>query len=257
MTEIDPGAAADVLWRARAEGRLIDGLPDDCRPTELGDAYAIQDATDRMAGRRIGWKLAATGAGGRATLGVEQPLAGPLYERFEIPPGAELKFADIRMQTVEAEFGLVLGSDLPAGGAPYHHDQVLAALAAFVPAIEVPNTRYSDHRSAGAAQLTADLACGGFVVLGERFPDFDYASLPRRSVILTTAGGSAEGTGEKALGDPVEAVRWVANELASHGRGLVAGDVVITGSAAAVREPGRGDALADFGDLGTLTLILT
>ena len=74
---------------------------------------------------------------------------------------------------------------------------------------------------------------------------------------LTTANGEASGTGEKVLGDPVEAVRWLANELAEHGRSLKAGDVVITGAAAAVREPGTGDAVADFGDLGTLTLRLT
>jgi 2-keto-4-pentenoate hydratase len=257
VSEIDYATAAQTLWQARTDGRLLDGLPESQRPTDLGDAYRIQDETDSLAGRRVGWKLAATGAGGRTALGVDQPLAGPLYDRFEIGAGGALAFASVRMQTVEAEFGLELGADLTADGAPYDHDTVLGALSAFVPAIEVPNTRYSDHRSAGGALLTADLACGGWYVLGERFENFDYASLPGRSVTLTTAGGIASGTGEKVLGDPVEAVRWLANELAKHGRGLVAGDVVITGAAAAVREPGAGDAVADFGDLGTLTLTLS
>ena len=257
MSEIDYAAAARTLWQARTDGRLLDGLPEPQRPGDLGDAYRIQDETDALAGRRVGWKLAATGAGGRTALGVDQPLVGPLYDRFEIGAGGALAFATVRMQTVEAEFGLELGADLPADGAPYDHDAVLDALGAFVPAIEVPNTRYSDHRSAGGALLTADLACGGWFVRGERFENFDYASLPGRSVTLATASGSAEGTGAKVLGDPVEAVRWLANELAPHGRGLKAGDLVITGAAAAVREPGAGDAVADFGDLGTLTLRLT
>jgi 2-keto-4-pentenoate hydratase len=257
VSEIDYAAAAQTLWQARTDGRLLDGLPESQRPTDLGDAYRIQDETDPLAGRRVGWKLAATGAGGRTALGVDQPLAGPLYDRFEIGAGGTLAFASVRMQTVEAEFGLELGADLPAEGAPYDHDTVLGALGAFVPAIEVPNTRYGDHRSVGGALLTADLACGGWYVLGERIADFDYASLPGRSVTLTTANGEASGTGEKVLGDPVQAVRWLANELAGHGRSLKVGDVVITGAAAAVREPGSGDAVADFGDLGTLTLRLT
>jgi 2-keto-4-pentenoate hydratase len=257
MTDLDVTAAAGELWRARSEHELLDGLPADLRPRDLGDAYRIQDAFDAYAGRRVGWKLAATGAGGRAALGVDRPLAGPLYERYAITTGGSLAFGDIGMQTVEAEFGLMLASDLPADGAPYDRQSIVAALGAFVPAIEVPDTRYRDHRSAGGAQLTADTACGGYFVLGQRVTGYDPDALADHPVSLTTADGSASGTGAKVLGSPVEAVRWLANELARDGRGLRAGECVITGAAAAVRKPGSGPAVAHFGDLGTLTLILS
>jgi 2-keto-4-pentenoate hydratase len=257
MSDLDVTAAARELWRARSEQELLDDLPGDLRPRDLDDAYRIQDAFDVHAGRRVGWKLAATGAGGRTALGVDQPLAGPLYQRYAITDGGSLAFGDIRMGTVEAEFGLLLASDLPADGAPYDRQSILAALGAFVPAIEVPDTRYRDHRRAGGAQLTADTACGGYFVLGERVTGYDPDALTDHTVSLTTASGSASGTGAKVLGSPVEAVRWLANELARDGRGLRAGECVITGAAAAVREPGRGPAVANFGDLGTLTLILT
>jgi 2-keto-4-pentenoate hydratase len=39
-----------------------------------------------------------------------------------------------------------------------------------------------------------------------------------------------EGIGAAAMGHPLDAVAWVANHLAAHGRGLVYRDVVITGS---------------------------
>jgi 2-keto-4-pentenoate hydratase len=222
----------------------------------MGAAYAIQSELDRLAGPRVGWKLAATGAGGRAALGVDQPLAGPLYERFALTPGAELEFGAIRMNTVESEFGLILSADLSADQAPFDRTAVLSALGAFVPVIEIPNTRYRDHRSAGATLLTADAALAGFFVLGEPLTEFDPEALPQHPVTLTTAAGTADGTGAKVLGDPVEAVRWLANELAPHGRGLSAGECVITGAAAAIREPGAGDVHADFGPLGSLGLTL-
>ena len=256
MSEPGLASAAETLWRAWSEGELLDGLPEDQRPTDMAAAYAIQSELDRFAGSRVGWKLAATGAGGRAALGVEQPLAGPLYQRFALTAGAELEFGTIRMQTVEAEFGLILGTDLPPEQAPFDRTAVLRALGAFVPAIEIPNTRYRDHRNAGATLLTADAALAGYFLLGEPLADFDPEALPEHPLTLTTPAGTAEGTGAKVLGDPVEAVRWLANELAPHGRGLTTGDCVITGAAAAIREPGAGEVHADFGRLGSLQLTL-
>jgi 2-keto-4-pentenoate hydratase len=220
-------------------------------------AYAIQARLDDHAGRRVGWKIAATGAGGRAALGVEHPLAGPLYERFEDAPGDAVDLSRLRMRTAEAEFGFRLAKELPAELAPFDRAAVLDALGAFVPALEMQDTRYADHRSAGGPQLVADAACAGRFAFGPAVEDYDPESLPSHPVMLTSQHkGVVEGTGAKVLGDPVEAVRWLANELALHGRGLAVGDVVITGAAAAMRDPGHGWLVADFGALGMLELTL-
>jgi 2-keto-4-pentenoate hydratase len=250
--------AARILWDAWSSGVLLDELPDGLRPTDMAGAYAIQAGLDGHAGRRVGWKIAATGAGGRAALGVEHPLGGPLYERFEDEPGADVDVSGFRMRTVEAEFGFRLAQDLPAELAPFDRAAVLGALGAFVPAIEMPDTRYVDHRGVGGPQLVADAACAGRFTLGTPVKDYDPERLPAHPVTLTSEHkGVVEGTGAKVLGDPVEAVRWLANELALHGRGLAAGDVVITGAAAAIRDPGAGWLVADFGQLGTLELTLS
>jgi 2-keto-4-pentenoate hydratase len=162
------------------------------------------------------------------------------------------------MRTVEAEFGFRLAQDLPAELAPFDRAAVLGALGVFVPAIEMPDTRYVDHRGVGGPQLVADAACAGRFTLGTPVKDYDPERLPAHPVTLTSEHkGVVEGTGAKVLGDPVEAVRWLANELALHGRGLAAGDVVITGAAAAIRDPGAGWLVADFGQLGTLELTLS
>jgi 2-keto-4-pentenoate hydratase len=249
-------SAARTLWDAWDNGHTLDGLPAAVRPVDIPDGYRIQAELDRLAGERIGWKLAGTGAGGRAALGVEQPLAGPLYERFSLVPGAEVEFGRIRMRTIEAEFGFVLAATLRAERAPFDRAAVVAALGPFLPAIEIPNTRYVDHRVVGGPQLVADAACAGLFVLGEPVDDYDFGALPDHRVALVTATGVAEGTGEKVLGDPVEAVRWLGNDLAARGRDLTAGEIVITGAAAATREPGAGRSRADFGRLGSLEVSL-
>src|ERR1700730_3701030 len=161
------------------------------------------------------------------------------------------------MRIVEAEFGFVLAHDLPANAAPFDRASVLDALGAFVPALEVPNTRYTDHRSVGGAQLVADAACAGYFAFGEPVEHLDPAALPSAGVALTTPTTPGEGSGAKVLGDPVEAVRWLANALAEQGRHLHRDDTVITGSAVAVREPGVGLVDADFGALGRVSLELS
>jgi 2-keto-4-pentenoate hydratase len=257
MTLNDTGEAARLLWDAWTAGGHMDGLPADVRPADIAEGYAIQAQLDALGGRRAGWKIAATGAGGRAALGVEHPLAGPLYERFAVSSGAGVDFARMRMRTAEAEFGFALRADLPPSAAPFGREDVLHALGAFVPAIEMPDTRYRDHRAAGGPQLVADASCAGTFCLGTPVADYDPERLPAHEVTLHSAAQEpVRATGAKVMGDPVEAVLWLANELAGHGRGLAAGEVVITGAAAAVREPGAGRLFADFGALGTLELTL-
>jgi 2-keto-4-pentenoate hydratase len=257
-TQSAPGEAAHRIWAAWRDGRKLDGLPEGCRPADLDAAYAAQAELDTLGGERIGWKLAATGAGGRAALGVDQPLVGPLYKRFAVPDGGELSFGSVRMKTVEGEFGFVMAADLPPREAPYERADVLAALGAFVPAIEVPDTRYLDHRAAGGPQLVADAACAGTYVIGTPVSDYDPQALRTHETTLRVAGGEPiVGRGDKVLGDPVEAVRYLAEHLRTHERTLRAGDIIITGAATAAKDPTLGEVQADFGTLGRVTLTLT
>jgi 2-keto-4-pentenoate hydratase len=256
MTARD-ASAAELLWDTWQRGEIIAELPAELRPADTAEGYAIQARLDALAAPRTGWKIAATGVGGRKALGVDRPLAGPLYERFAVEPGGTIEFASFRMATIEAEFGFVMRGDLRASEAPFERDAVLAALGAFVPAIELPNTRYTAHRTVGGPQLVADASCAGVFVLGQRVEDYDREALRAHRVTFSTdATGAIEGTGEKVLGDPIEAVRWLANELAAHGRALMSGDAVITGAAVPVRDPGPGLAVADFGALGTVAVRL-
>ena len=63
---------------------------------------------------------------------------------------------------------------------------------------------------------------------------------------------ASEGVGGNVLGDPWNALLWLANRLRERGRTLEAGHVVTTGSAADVVQCEPGDVVtADFGPLGT------
>jgi len=65
----------------------------------------------------------------------------------------------------------------------------------------------------------------------------------------------ARGHGRDVMGDPFEAVAWLARRLAHRGSGLSAGDPVAVGSCTGLAQVLPGQALlARFGDVGSLRL---
>lgn len=254
--------AARLLWKLWQQGRVFDALPEACRPRSRAEGYAIQARLPQVAGRAtVGWKIAATSLAGQAHIKVGGPLAGRLLEGQVAGPGARLSLAGNRMRVAEPEFSFRFGAALPPRALPYGLDEVLAAVAAVHPSIEVPDSRYADFTVAGEAQLLADDACAGQWVLGESAgSDWRALDLARHGVHgrVRRADGTVrqrEGVGANVLGDPRAALCWLVNELSGLGLGLRAGEVVSTGTCMVPLEVAPGDAVeADFGVLGRVAL---
>ena len=246
--------AARILWSAWSEGRRIPTLPADCRPETLDDGYAVQRAVAARSGSAtIGWKLAATSKAGQAHIGVDAPLAGRLLESKAYRDGDRVPAGGLHMGVAEAEFAFRIGRDLPAADAPFSTGDVMGRVEALHVAIEIPDSRFVDFASAGAAQLAADTACAEYFVLGPAAPEswraVDLSSHP--VVFRVNRADASTGTGANVLGDPRVALAWIANDRAMRGEPLLAGEIVTTGTCVIPAAVGPGDELeADFGPLG-------
>jgi 2-keto-4-pentenoate hydratase len=245
--------AAEFLWSAWQERRVVDGVPAACRPGDLEAGYRVQAAlADLAASPLLGWKIAATSRAGQAHIGVTEPLAGRLFQRFAHGDGAVLPIGHNRMRVAEAEFAFRIGRDLPARAQVYTLDEVMAATDGLHVAIEVPDSRYVDYAKAGAPQLVADDACACFFVLGLAAAAWRHIDLRSHKVTLSRNGAlAAEGSGAAVLDDPRLALTWLANDRAKRGEGLKAGQVVTTGTCIVPAKIAPGDSVvADFGELG-------
>jgi 2-keto-4-pentenoate hydratase len=245
--------AAAFLWRTRIEQRRIDALPDHLRPQSLAEGYAIQDAMAAVAAQPVsGWKIAATSKAGQEHIGVTEPLAGRLFQKFILQDGARLPAAPLHMAVIEAEFAFRMARDLPPRRRPYELAEVCDAVAALHLAIEVPDARFERFAEIGPAQIVADDAFASWFVLGDQVPDWQRLDLPARRVRAFKNGALfREGTGANALGDPRVALTWIANHLAQRRIGLKAGDIITTGTCVTPATIGPGDRMiADFVDLG-------
>lgn len=256
--------ASDLLVRYWEEGRRMEALPPPLRPGSRAEAYRLQALLERRSAAPLfGWKIAATSAAGQAHIGVGGPLAGRLLAERVVENGGTLSLEGCAMRVAEAEFAFRLARDLPPRAAPYEPAEAMDAVASLHPAIEIPDSRFTDPTAVGEVQLIADAACAHHFVLGPAAdPSWRGLDLAGHRVTAavsgTVLGGVVvEGTGAQALGDPRVALAWLANELSTLGVGLRAGQVVTTGTCVTPMAIAPGATVrAHFGALGGVSLRL-
>ena len=260
-----PAGAATLIWDALHSGGALEALPEGCRPRTRAEGYAIQAFVPGLAGQAlVGWKLAATSLAGQHHIDVSGPLAGRILACAAHRTGATMSLRGNHMRVAEAEFGFVMARDLPPRSAVYSEAEVLAAVGAVVPVIEVPNSRFPDFVRAGEAQLLADLACAGQFAMGDDagalWRDISFPEHPVQVHLLREGATVLErtGTGAAVLGDPRTALAWLVNELSALGITLEAGQLVSTGTCIEHLPIQAGDRIqADFEILGQVTVCLS
>jgi 2-keto-4-pentenoate hydratase len=249
-------AAARLLAGHWQSGRHLDALPLEWRPATADEGRAVQALWGEVTGQRIaGWKIAATSTAGQQHIAVGGPLAGPVFERHVLADGAGVSLAANGMRVAECEIVFGIGHRLAPRTAPYTRAEVLAAVRSLHPGIEVPDSRFRAFERAGEAQLIADCACCNDMLVGAAVaPDARVDALPSLQVQARVSDGRCpQGIGSNVLGDPVQALVWLVNELASTGRTLEAGQFVTTGACVPPIPVLPGQAVeADFGWIGRI-----
>ena len=241
-------------WRA---GTKLAGLKQEFRPSDRAEAYAIQKRIENYSsGKLFGWKIAATSEAGQKHINVEGPMAGRILSETVIPDGGTASMAGNEMRVAEPEFAFRLATDLPPRSSPYSVAEVLDAVSTLHPAIEIPDSRFADFVSAGAAQIIADNACAHLFVLGgPATSNWRALDLVEERPVITLRGKQFIGHGRNVLGDPRIALTWLANELRQLGVTLRAGEVVTTGTCHPPLPIQSGDVCeADFGVLGKVSV---
>lgn len=227
-------AAACALLASRLSGGLSEGLPEHTRPGDEAAGYRVQRAVHEMLplaghGPRVGWKIGCTTAVMQRYLGIESPCAGGLFQAHVWFSAAEFEIPAGRRLGVECELAVRLATGLPGRGTPTAREAA-AAVGGWMLAIEVVEDRYVDYPSLDTPTLIADDFFQRGAVLGPvRALEPNQA---RRATAAMSIDGQrvGEGTGSDILGDPLEALRWLAGFTRGQGTPLRQGDVVLLGS---------------------------
>lgn len=227
VSDLDPRAAkaAELMLTAwRDPGQCLDQLPEELRPRDLAEAYAIQQAV--IAG--LGWNI------GGWKVGAASPEAGPTCAPMPLDGlhagPAHLNAGKFTLRMVEAEVCVRLARNLPAFDAPYSREQIIDAIDTCHPAIEVLQSRFRDPDALDPMTALADSLSHGCFVFGHAHPGWRDIDLSRESVRLLLGGREAAARVANPGGEMIRLIQWLANEGAQWAGGLLAGQYVTTGS---------------------------
>ena len=244
----DPAAAlAERLFVENAEGRPFRRLRGTERPASLAEGYRVQHLLNQRfaeAGRGAvaGYKVGLTSEAIQTMYGSDQPICGVVFETGVHRSPARIARADYSRLGVEFELAVEVGSAFRPEDALFTLDDAAARVAACMPAFELIEDRLADHGDVDALSILTDNAWCAGVVLGPRRADWrtlDLAGTPV-SLRVNDAPPARAVTGA-AMGNPLNSLVWLANQLASRGTTLEAGMIVMTGSTLATQFPDAGD----------------
>ncbi len=245
---------AEALYIARRDRHPIEPFTDTDPAMTADAAYEVQTrfASILVADGDVisGYKLGLTSEAMQKMMGISTPDYGPVLH--SMIHENELDASSFIRPRAEAEIALVLAR--PLTGPHVTGIEAARAVGGAVAAIEVVDSRIADWRIK-LADTISDLASIGGVVMSNRIVPVDF---DLRLVGMTfSLNGSvvATGAGAAALGNPINALAWLANTLAPHGVTLEAGMFIMTGALHSAVDVGSGDVLrADFDRLGPVTL---
>ena len=181
------------------------------------DAYRIQErfAADRIAeGHQItGYKVGLTSKAMQEMAGVDEPDYGVLLDFLMREDGAALDTQRFIRPAVEIEIAFVMKDELRGPGVTA--EDVIAATDHVLPAIEIVDFRLSlKNRRQGILDTVADLASCGAVIVGRTRLQLDQIDLGSvTGQLLKNGEVLEEGAASEVLGNPVNAIVWLANKL--------------------------------------------
>jgi 2-keto-4-pentenoate hydratase len=228
--------SAAVERLAQAQGTRVPcaAVRDLIGTDDLPAAYAVQQGLvqARIAGgvSVVGRKIGATSKAVQDQLGVDQPDFGYLLSDMDVSRDVPISMRTLVQPRVEAEVAFRLARDIDVPENEITLDFVRNAVEVALPALEIVDSRI-ENWDIGFTDTVADNASSGLFVIGTDGKPLTELE-PRNVEMSLTINGEvrSSGNGAACLGDPLEALRWLAVQASRFGDPLRAGHLILSGA---------------------------
>ncbi|MCA1005732.1 fumarylacetoacetate hydrolase family protein [Rhodococcus hoagii] len=250
--------AARLLAQAEATRVPISPIRELLAPKDLDAAYRIQEINilrrEAAGAVRVGRKIGLTAPAVQKQFQVDEPDYGVLLDGMTLSHGGTLDLECMIHPKIEAEVAFVLAADITETDLA----SIRSAVDYVAPSLEVVDCRIRDY-DIDIVDTISDNAAVAYYVLGDERVRLDDIDLPSVSMRLTCGDEIiSEGTGSDCMGDPLNAVQWLARTAIAQGRPLRRGEVILSGSLGpiGIMQPGKAHT-AVFDGLGSATVHTT
>lgn len=248
--------AAQRLQEAQSSRVPCEPVRDLIGKDDVAAAYEVQSliiAARVAAGATVvGRKIGLTSPAVQEWLGVDTPDFGVLLDDMEYAESDVVPMSRMLQPRAEAEIAFVLKADLAEG--PFTAESVRDAVDHARAAIEIVDSRVRDW-DIQLGDTVADNASSGLYVMGENRLTLDEFEPVDVEMTMTSNGEEvSSGNGAACLGDPLNALAWLASAAVEYGDPLRAGQVVLSGALGPVYPVPHGAVVrAEITGLGSVT----
>ena len=255
--------AAEILYNSRINLKRIEKLPEDCTPQTLKEAYDIQDEFINKylkidnKNSLIGKKIGCTNKAAQAQLNVNESFFGNMFSKNISKSKCTINSENYFSPFVEPEFSFLMKDELDIIKAPYKPEIVYESISAVLPSIELVDSRFKDWTIVGVKNLIADNAVHAHWIYGEEINNLNSINFNNHSVDLLINGKLIDkGNSNNVMGNPINSLTWLINNLALSGKSLPKNSYISTGTCTPAIPIKKGDEItADFGKLGSVSFI--
>lgn len=228
-------AATKRLYEAAQTRVPCDPVRDLIGTEDLDAAYAVQqglvrarlDAGAVVVGRKIG----ATSKAVQDQLGVDQPDFGYLLDDMDVSGDEVVSMQTLVQPRVEAEVAFRLATDInPADESEITLDAVRAAVDVALPALEIVDSRIENWNIEFTDTVSDNASSGLFIVGTDGRPLSEIEPVEVEMSLTVNGEVRSTGNGAACLGDPLEALRWLAVQAYRYDDPLRAGALILSGA---------------------------
>jgi 2-keto-4-pentenoate hydratase len=242
--------AASLIAAARRTRVRLDSLPEACRPQNIQEGHAIQDAVARALGDVVGGYKGAPPAApdpsrrrdesdANAPWLNPEGIRGLIFEATIHASPCVMPSKEAPQCGVEGEIAFRFRCNLPPRATPYSREEIEAVVDAY-PAIEIVSSRYASPKERTFLDKLADCVSNSGFVYGAKCTDWQVLRLADLKVKLIVNGETiVDKVGGHPMGDPFAIVEALV-EMMRTTVGVRAGQFVTCGSHTGLRyfEPG-------------------
>lgn len=242
------------LQEATTNRIAISQLTESYPEMSIQNAYEIQlDQVERAINEGkvvVGKKIGLTSLAMQKLLGVNEPDFGHLMDDMLVYDDSEIDRSALIQPKVEPEIAFIIKEDIKGPGVTLA--DVLRKTFGIVPALEIIDSRIKDWKLRIQDTVADNGSSSLFAIGGQMIRPLEVdlrligMVFQKNGMVVSTGAGAA------VLGNPCQAVAWLANKLAEFDAFLKKGDIILSGALVKAEEADKGDCFSvTFDRLGS------